>query len=265
MPQPTRYERLGPGYARQRVPDPRIASQLMAALGDAPTILNVGAGTGNYEPTDRPVIAVEPSPTMLAQRSSAVPAVRATAEHLPFPDQSFAAALAMFTLHHWSDRQAGLRELGRVSARQVILVYDPAITADLWLCDYFPELRAATWALEAPTASDVAAVLRLVEVRPMLVPFDCTDGFTGAYWGRPETYLEPAVQTGMSPMARLPAEIRAAGTERLRTALRTGEWDRALGHLRSMTELDVGYRLAICGSTGSPDNALALGAGWEPA
>jgi SAM-dependent methyltransferase len=240
------YERIGVGYALQRMPDPRIAAQVEAALSEASTIVDVGAGTGNYEPPDLAVTAVEPSPTMIAQRGGTTPIVRAVAEHLPFGDHTFDAALAMFTLHHWTDRPAGLIELARVSDRQVILVYDTDVTAGLWLIDYFPELRLATWEADAPTPADVGEVLHLVETRRLLVPFDCTDGFTGAYWGRPEAYLRPEVQAGMSTLARLPDDVRAAGTERLRAALASGRWDERHGELRTMVTYDLGYRLALC-------------------
>ena len=240
------YDRIGVGYQTTRVADGRIADQVNDALGDARSVIDVGAGTGNYEPVDRPVVAVEPTSTMIDQRTSAVPTVRAVAERLPFTDASFDAALAMFTLHHWTDRRAGLRELGRVSGRQVILVYDTDVTARLWLLDYFPELRLATWEADAPTPDDVAEVLGVVEARPLLVPIDCTDGFTGAYWGRPEAYLEPTVQAGMSTLARLPEPVRRAGTARLRAALDSGTWDDRHGHLRTMATHDLGYRLAIC-------------------
>ncbi len=243
-----RYERIGRGYAAARPPDDRIARQVHDAVGPCETLLNVGAGSGNYEPEDRLVIAAEPSSAMLEQRTSDAPVVQSIAEHLPFPDRVFDAAMATFTVHHWSDRAAGLSELGRVSHRQVCLVYDIEVTARMWLPEYFPELSTAPWETNAPTAESIGEHLLVEEVRVLWVPPDCTDGFTGAYWNRPERYLEPAVQAGMSTLARLEPDARAAGTERLRTAIDSGDWDRRHGSLRNLDRFDMGYRL-VCSNS----------------
>lgn len=249
-----RYEVIGRGYATARRADPRIGAQILDAIGPADgPLLNVGAGTGNYEPTDRPVVPVEPSPTMLAQRPRSRPGVRAVAEHLPFPDDTFATATAIFTIHHWSDRAAGLDELARVSRRQVSLVYDREVSATMWLLDYFPELATAPWEVDAPDETTIGAHLTVEEVRVLWVPPDCTDGFTGAYWNRPERYLDPAVQAGMSTLARLDPAVRAAGTDRLRRAIRSGQWDRRHGRLRSGERFDMGYRLVISRRPDQPE------------
>ena len=153
----------------------------------------------------------------------------------------------MFTIHHWTDRVRGLRELGRVSRRQVALVYEPAIANSFWLVQYFDGLITPP-PLVDPTAEWVGRYLHVRESRPVLVPSDCTDGFTGCYWNRPERYLDPAVQAGMSTLARLSDDVRQAGTARLRTSLENGEWDRRFGHLRALNEFDIGYRLVICES-----------------
>ncbi|MEL6981774.1 MAG: class I SAM-dependent methyltransferase [Actinomycetota bacterium] len=240
-----RYESIGAGYATSRQADPRIAQQLLDAIGDAETVLNVGAGSGNYEPEDRRTLAVEPSPTMLAQRAGTVPVVRAVAEHLPVASDSFDVATAIFTVHHWTDRAAGLQELGRVARRQVCLVYDTEVTFQMWLLHYFPELATAPWEVDAPDAEAIGQHLSVDEVRTVWVPPDCRDGFTGAFWNRPERYLEPAVQAGMSTLAMLERDARAAGTERLADALASGAWDREHGHLRSADRFDMGYRLVL--------------------
>ncbi len=185
---------------------------------------------------------------MIKQRTAANPVVEAVAEALPFADAAFDVALAIFTVHHWSDRRAGLRELRRVAQRQVALVYDPAVSVTFWLSDYVPELRTSTWELEAPTPEDVALDLDVREVRRILIPADCTDGFTGAYWRRPERYLDPDVQAGMSSLARMDPDVREEGTERLRVALESGEWERAHGGLRSQETFDLGYRLVVAGA-----------------
>lgn len=241
------YDRIGGGYAGRRVEDPRVRDQLYDALGEWRTLVNVGAGTGNYELPGRDIVAVEPSATMLEQRSGRpAPAVQAGAEALPFPDGAFDAALAMFTIHHWTEREDGLRELARVSNRQVALIYDIEVTDQLWLHDYFPEIRFQSTEQNAPQAADIGEVLDVVDVRPMWVPLDCTDGFTGAYYGRPEAYLDPVVISGMSAIYRLPAEVRMTGQERLRAALDDGSWDERHGHLRTTPRHDIGYRLVIC-------------------
>ncbi len=240
-----RYERIGAGYAQSRQADPRVERQLHDAIGDATSVINIGAGSGNYEPTDRTTIAIEPSPTMLAQRPGIVPVARAVAEHLPVRDDAFDVATAIFTVHHWTDRAAGLRELGRVARRQVCLVYDSAITSQMWLADYFQEMATAAWEVDVPDAAALGQHLDVEEVRTLWVPPDCTDGFTGAFWNRPERYLEPAVQAGMSTLSRLEPEERAAGTKRLTEALESGAWDAANGHLRSQDRFDMGYRLVL--------------------
>ncbi len=243
-----RYEQIGHGYAGARQEDPRIAAHVRDALGPARRVVNVGAGTGNYEPTDRLVVAVDPSDVMLAQRAGRPgPGVRGVAEALPFPAGAFDAALAFLTVHHWSDLERGAAEMRRVAARQVVFLFEPSVTGGFWAIDYWPE------ALEAPTERDAPGVDRLRElldvreVRSVPVPLDCTDGFGAAYYGRPEAYLDPDVQAGMSWLALLPDDLRAAGSARLAADLESGAWDRRLAHLRRVPELDVGYRLVIAG------------------
>lgn len=243
------YDRIGRGYATGRRTDPRIAAMLWEALGDATRVLNVGAGTGNYEPPDRSVIAVEPSIEMLRQRvPGSAPAVRGVAEALPFPGQAFDATLCVLTLHHWRVLDAGLAELRRVAGRQVIMMFDADLTNGLWLVDdYFPEIMDLPTEQRAPSVPDVAARLGAVRSVPIPVPADCTDGFAGCYWNRPEAYLDPDVRRAMSCFATLGAEIEARGTARLRADLESGRWDERHGHLRDLDELDLGYRLVVAG------------------
>lgn len=245
----TRYDRIGTSYTRTRRTEPRVAAQIHAALGDARRVVNIGAGTGSYEPPDREVIAVEPSPTMIAQRpKGGAPVVRAYAESLPFRDASFDAALAIFTVHHWQDTRRGLSELARVARRQVILSYDAIVEEGFWLVDdYFPEIAALDNDNRAYTTEAIGTVLDVQRVEPVLVPADCIDGFAACYWNRPEAYVDPEVQAGISGLARLDADVRARGTEQLRADLASGDWDRRHGHLREMTELDAGYRLVVAG------------------
>lgn len=246
----TRYDRIGTSYTRTRRTEPRIAAQIIAALGSARRVVNIGAGTGSYEPNDRTVVAVEPSPTMIAQRSDgSAPVVRAFAETLPFRDASFDAALAIFTVHHWVDTRRGLLELARVASRQVILSYDADVEQGFWLVeDYFPEIAALDNENRAYTSEAIARVLDVRQVAPVLVPADCVDGFAACFWNRPEAYVDPDVQAGISGIARLDASVRERATAQLRADLASGAWDARHGHLRPMTELDVGYRLIVAGS-----------------
>lgn len=236
------YDRIGAGYAARRRPDPRIAAAVHAALGSAGTVLNVGAGTGNYEPTDARVTAVEPSAEMIRQRPpDAAPAIRASAEDLPFRDRSFDAAMAVLTVHHWSDPARGLAELRRVTRGPVVLLtYDPAHPGG-WLPDYLPALRALD-AERMPAMADYEAWLGGVEVAPVPIPHDCTDGFLYAWWRRPDAYLDPHVRSASSSFHAIDA---AAGLARLADDLASGTWERRYGHYLSMEACDLGYRLVV--------------------
>ena len=242
------YDRIGRSYGRTRREDPRIAAQILEGLGDARTVVNVGAGTGSYEPSDRDVVAVEPSVEMLRQRAAgSAPAVRGVAEALPFADEQFDAALAVLTVHHWTDAAAGLRELRRVASRQVVFFFEPLQTHDFWGLEYFPEAKLLPSELSPPDEALLRRHLDVRDVRQLLVPNDCLDGFGAAFWARPEAYLEADVQAGMSWLALLSEEARARGTQRLHDDLATGAWDRRHGHLRSQPHFDAGYRLAVAG------------------
>jgi SAM-dependent methyltransferase len=244
-----RYDTIGRTYAQARRADPRVAAQILAGLGAARSVVNVGAGTGNYEPTDRAVIAVEPSRTMIDQRPpGAAPAVQGVAERLPFPDGAFDAAMAALTLHHWSDLAAGLAELRRVATRQVIFAFDPSTSGTYWLVDdYFPEYRALETEWNAPTPDDVGRHLDVQRVEVIPVPADCVDGFGGAYWCRPEAHLDPVVRAGMSWLAQLDPEIVDRNIARLAAEIDDGTWEQKYGHLREQESIDLGYRLIVCG------------------
>ncbi len=243
------YQGIGSSYSAARRPDPRIQRLIIAALGDAQSVVNVGAGTGNYEPEDRRVVAVEPSLAMIAQRRpGTAPAIRAVAEAMPFADQTFEAALAILTLHHWSDLASGLSELRRVTARQVILLFEPWVSWQFWLVEYFPESLSLPSEIRAPSVEDLRMHLDVQSVVPVPVPADCIDGFAGAYWRRPESYLDPSVRAGISSLAQLPPEVAERCVQRLRQDLASGEWDARYGYLRELTELDLGYRLLIAQS-----------------
>jgi SAM-dependent methyltransferase len=242
-----RYDALGTTYTATRREDPDLARQIHAALGDGRTVLNVGAGAGAYEPRDRTVIAVEPSPVMIAQRpAGAAPAVVAVAERLPFVDRSFDVAMAVATVHHWPDPAAGLDELRRVARRVVVVAGDANVLDRLWLiAEYFQDL------LRGPVRSALepeAIAERLggrTEIRPLHVPAGCVDGFPEAFIGRPEAYLDPAVRSNMSPFRLMPAEQVSAGIARLRDDLASGAWDERHGALRRMQRIDVGLRIVM--------------------
>ncbi|MDI1460659.1 class I SAM-dependent methyltransferase [Catellatospora sp. KI3] len=237
------YRTLGPGYAGRRRPDPRVAAIIDEALGEARSVVNVGAGTGSYEPTDRRVLAVEPSPVMIAQRPpGSAPVVRAVAEHLPLPDGSFDAALAVLTVHHWTDPARGLAELRRVARRQVVLTWDQSVVSRFWLvADYLPEIAEAERSL--PTCDYIAQQLGPAEVRPLPVPHDCTDGFLAAYWNRPYAYLDPAVRASISSLAKLDPDRVEQAMRRLAADLDSGRWQERHGRPDEPGSADVGYRL----------------------
>ncbi len=244
------YDRLGVGYRQVRQPDPRIGARIDAALGAARTVLNVGAGTGSYEPAEREVTAVEPSRVMIDQRpAGAAPVVQASAEELPFEDDSFDAAMAIITVHHWADPAAGLAEMGRVARQRVaVLSFDPAPLAELWLVrDYFPralEIHAGAM----PPIEDLAAMLGpRTAVEPVPVPSRCEDGFFCALWDRPEMHLDPDVRRASSVWHLLAPEETERGLTALRADLESGSWDERYGALREATALDVGLRLLTAG------------------
>lgn len=241
------YDRIGRGYNAGRRTDPRIAEAIWEALGDAATVLNIGAGTGNYEPADRFVAAVEPSTEMISQRAvGAAPVVRGTAEQLAFPGATFDAAMAVLTLHHWRDLGAGLAELRRVSKRQVIFMFESSSAHAMWLiADYFPEILELPTERNAPTMEHVAQHLEIISVVPVPIPADCVDGFAGCYWNRPEAYLEPGVRMAMSCFAAMNPVTEARGVTQLRADLDSGRWDQRHGHLRGLSECDLGYRLVV--------------------
>lgn len=241
-----RYDTIGVGYRTNRRPDPRWAARITAALGDAPRIVNVGAGTGSYELTDRFVVAFDASEVMLEQHPGAR-RVRGGAEQLPFPDSSFDAAMAILTVHHWRDVNAGLAELRRVARRQVVLTFDHEMEDAFWLHDYVPAVNAQNHAWIA-TIPAVAEPLEADRVEVMPVPHDCHDGVLAAYWRRPERYLDPGVRANISGLAlRPPAEIERA-MARLAADLESGAWHDRYGHLLDLDEYDAGYRLVVAGS-----------------
>jgi SAM-dependent methyltransferase len=239
----TAYDRIGIGYSAVRRPEPRIAERLEAALGDARTVLNVGAGSGSYEPAGREVTAVEPSRTMIEQRPpGAAPVVQAFAEELPFGDGSFEAAMAIITIQHWSDVPAGMAEMARVARRRVVVLsLDSGPLNDLWLMrEYFPRsLDFHTM----PPIDEVVGQLPDASVEVVPIPRRCADGFMCALWDRPEMHLDPAVRRASSVWHQMPEDEVERGLAKLQADLESGRWDERHGHLREAPELDVGLRL----------------------
>lgn len=237
-----KYDTIGINYAELRKPDRRIARIIESALGSAETVLNVGAGTGSYEPADRSVTAVEPSREMIRKRSpGAAEAVQASADDLPFDDKSFDASMAILTIHHWPDKAAGLREMRRVTrGRIVLLTFDPSHRP--WLTDYLPEL-ATLDEEQAPAMSDYERWLGPVKVTPVLVPHDCSDGFLYAYWRRPAAYLDERIRSGSSSFWAIGSA--EAGLQRLKRDLESGEWERRYADLLALDAYDAGYRLVV--------------------
>jgi SAM-dependent methyltransferase len=239
------YDRIGIGYSAVRQPEPRIVERIEAALGDARTVLNVGAGTGSYEPAEREVTGVEPSRTMIEQRPpGSAPVVQAFAEELPFGDDSFDAAMAVITIHHWNDAGDGLAEMVRVARRRVaVLSFDPALGEELWLREYFPG-AIGFHASAMPPIDLLAELLPGASVEPIPIPSGCADGFFLAIWDRPEMHLDPGVRRASSVWHQIPEDEIERGLASLRADLESGAWDDRHGHLREATpELDIGLRL----------------------
>ncbi|WJV44708.1 MerR family transcriptional regulator [Streptomyces flavofungini] len=241
------YDAIGGAYPATRRTDPRIAAQIRDALGDAQTVLNVGAGTGSYEPADRAVTAVEPSAVMRAQRpTGAAPCVAAAAESLPFEDRSFDVAMAVSTVHHWGDPTAGLREMRRVARRVVVLTFDtdePRWQDRFWLTrDYLPEF--ADVLADFPSLAAMAEAIG-ARAEPVPVPWDCADGLFEAYWRRPEAYLEDHVRRAMSVWTRVGPEPERRAVRNLGEDLASGRWTERNGDLAGLDAADLGLRLLV--------------------
>jgi len=242
-----RYDRIGSTYGEHRRPDPRVAAAIERALGSATTVLDVGAGAGSYELGDRRYVAVEPSQLMLAQRApEAAPVVQGVAERLPFPDDTFHAAVAILTVHHWTDAAAGLAEVRRVTRGPiVVLTWDAEqLAGTFWLVrEYLPEL--ALQELPLVTLTAVRSLLDPCRVEPVSVPHDCTDGFFAAYWRRPERYLDPGVRAAISGLALLDPTVVDRMVTELGDDLASGRWHERHADLLELDTYDHGYRLVI--------------------
>jgi SAM-dependent methyltransferase len=245
----TRYERIGHGYVVTRREDPRLARRIHAALGDARTVLNVGAGTGSYEPRDRHVIAVEPSDVMAAQRPPGLaPAIQASAGHIPLRDQSVDAAMAILTVHHWdAEQERGVRELRRLARGPVvILTFDPGVSNRMWLMsDYLPEVAELDRRIFPATSTLADWVGGSARIETLPIPRVARDWMLGAFWAHPERVLDPQARAATSGFARMDEAVVQRVVGAVRRDLESGAWDRRHGHLRDLAEHDVGLRLVV--------------------
>ena len=245
----TRYDVIGAEYSRTRREDPRLAALIHAALGKARTIVNVGAGTGSYEPRDRYVLAIEPSAVMSAQRDPGLPpAITAGAHHLPLQERSVDAAMAILTIHHWDeDQELGVRELRRVARGPVvILTFDPEVSARMWLmADYLPEVAELDRRI-FPTPDTLARWLDAdVSVREVPITRDTPDWTLGSFWAHPERVLDATARNSTSGFARMPADVVDRVVGAVERDLQDGTWDERHGHLRQLAEYDAGMRLLV--------------------
>lgn len=250
---PKIYDSIGRSYSALRQPDYRIGDAIRRALGDLNTVCNVGAGAGSYEPTDLSVTAIEPSLTMIHQRDGTNAGVCGIAEALPFRDGEFDAAMAVLSVHHWSDPVLGLAEMKRVSNRQVVFAFDMELQDTHWLVrDYLPENIEFEKERGLPL-NLIVDELDAKEVVPVPIPHDCTDGFLAAYWRRPEMYLREDVRASISSLSQLPREIVWRAMERLRQDIESGQWHQKNEELLGMEAYDFGYRLVIAGESNALD------------
>ncbi|MET7485943.1 methyltransferase domain-containing protein [Streptomyces sp. NPDC005538] len=242
----TAYNSIGATYSYVRRPDPRIAGAIRKALGDAGTVINVGAGAGSYEPPQT-VLAVEPSSVMIAQRpTGSAPAVEASAESIPLANDSADAVMALLTVHHWDDLEAGIGELLRIARQRVVIfTWDQTVFRRFWLLDEYLPQAAAFAENRAVAVERLTALLGGARVETVPIPHDCSDGFAAAYWRRPEAYLDPQVRAGISMLALTDEKLLRPGVARLSDDLSSGLWYERHADLLNCEALDVGYRLLV--------------------
>lgn len=242
------YDAHGQKYSGQRKTDPRIAAFIHKALADSETVINIGAGSGSYEPEDKYLIAVEPSIIMRTQRiaNGKIPAINAKADSLPFDDRSFDAAMAMVTVHHWPDIEKGIAEIRRVTKKRiVIMTFDPYALDDFWNVKYFPQLIEIERARYPSITRLQKALSAKTEVIKIPIPLDCVDGFQEAYYGRPEAFLEKEVRMAQSAWGFLSAELEEKYIQNLRNELQSGAWDKKFGHFRTQPNFTGALRLIV--------------------
>lgn len=247
------YDIVGQHYSVLRQPDQRIAKMIHAELEDAESIVNIGAGTGSYEPTGKIIAAVEPSETMTSQRidKEYTTVYHASAENLPFQSNSYDAALAILTIHHWDSWRKGLQEALRVAKSKVVLLTWIGMPEGFWLFDYFPELEHIDKDL-FPSLDQLSTILGNIEVTPVLIPADCTDGFMCAYWSRPERYLDSRIRSAISTFSRI--HSLDSGIKKLSQDIESRKWHKKYGYLQNLNEFDYGYRLVVATKQNAQQN-----------
>jgi SAM-dependent methyltransferase len=246
--QSSAYDEIGTGYTATRRADPRIARQIHEALGDALSVVNVGAGAGAYEPCDRDVLPIEPSGRIIAQRAPELArAIRGHAESLPLPSGSVDAAMACMTLHHWADWRIGVQELRRVARKRVVIfTYDRSYAERFWLLrDYLPKLGRLDGARFPGIDQQRVATGDDVDIEAVPIPHDCEDGFLAAHWRRPRAYLDEQIRSGMSTFHLPGARLLLDGLDELADDLETGRWEDRNQDILEREGLDLGYRLLV--------------------
>ena len=240
------YNFVGKNYSKLRKADPIINKYIVDALLNIDSIINVGAGTGSYEPKDKKITAIEPSSIMRNQRdiNSNAEVFNAVAENLPFNSNSFDAAMAILSIHHWNDWKKGLQEMIRVSRYKLVLLTWIDIHIDFWLYDYFPKIRNLDINL-FPSLEDLSNSLGNFEIITVPIPSTCQDGFLCAYWLRPDCYLNPSIRSAISTFSRMEERDLNSGLIKLSNDLRSGAWYEKYKHLLNLKEFDFGYRLIV--------------------
>jgi SAM-dependent methyltransferase len=245
----SRYDRIGEGYAKTCREDPRLRERILAALGAARTVVNVGAGAGSYEPRDRYVVAIEPGDVMAGQRPRELaPAIRAAADSLPLRDGSADAAMAVLTVHHWDEGQErGVRELRRVAAGPVVIVTcDPEVSGSMWLmADYLPEVADLDRRTFPPPEKLAAWLGGRTRIEVLPIPRDTCDWTLMSFWDHPERVLDAEARSATSGFARMEPAVVARVVAAVRRDLEDGTWDARQGHLRKLDEYDAGLRLVL--------------------
>ena len=235
------YNKIGKSYSEYRAPDPHIAGIINQSLGNAKRIINVGAGSGSYEPGHLNVTAVEPSSVMISQRPAhAAEAVQGRAEHLPFKDKTFDAAMAILTIHHWEDLDQGLSELKRVAKKVIIVTWDPSFEGFWMTNDYFPEILSYDKG-RFPAFGRIANLMGAIKITNIPVPANCIDGFASAYWQRQEAILMKPVRDATSAFNKIPDLNQKLA--RLKQDISSGIWAEKYGYLLNKNEMDLGFRL----------------------
>ena len=237
------YDALAADYQAYRIPDQRISEKIDAQLEKAGSILNVGAGTGSYEPAHCRVVALEPSQEMILKRSyGKAEAILGSAENIPFQDDEFDIAMGILTIHHWQNISRGLAEMKRVAKKKVVLLTWIDDSPRFWIQDYFPEMRDIDRQI-FPTLAELESYLGKINVEVVEIPEDCTDGFMCAYWKRPAAYLDYRVRAAISTFSRM--KNHESGLAKLKIDFESGEWRSRYGKLLDASSLDLGYRLVV--------------------